>query len=113
MELEHWVVRVQGRQQVLVPLDVAVRVQAALHQDARAAKCNRLVYSLTDLVYRVNVGVRLTRPPVKRAEGADDIADVRVVDVAVNDVGDERSVVLTLPDLVGSDPDSGKVARLQ
>ena len=80
---------VQRAQQLLVPLDIKIRMQAALHQHAGAAESDRLVDPFADLVDRMHVRVGLARPAIKRAERADDVADVRVIDVAVDDVGDD------------------------
>src|SRR5690242_2591154 len=78
----------QRLQQVLVPLDIKIGMKTALHKDARSAERERLVYPLTDLVYRMDICVRLSRPAIKRAERADYVADIRVVDVPVDDVRD-------------------------
>src|SRR5689334_14623614 len=85
-------------------------MQSALHQHARAAEGYGLVNSLLDLLDRVNVGVRLPRSAVERAKRTDDVADVRVIDVSVNDVGDQRRVVLSLADLVCRDADPSDIA---
>src|SRR5690349_10117914 len=61
-------------------------MQTALHQHAGAAERDRLVDLLADLVERADVSVRRTGATIERAERADDVADVRVVDVAIDDV---------------------------
>src|SRR5689334_4496029 len=61
-------------------------MQPALHQHPRAAERDRLVDLLADLFERANVSVRCARSTVERAERADNVADVRVVDVAIDDV---------------------------
>src|SRR5205085_11003970 len=83
MELEVRVARVERAQKVFVPLDAEVRVEPALHEHAGAAEREGLVDALADVFERADVRVGLARPPVEGAEGADDVADVRVVDVAV------------------------------
>ena len=61
----------------------------ALQQNLRAAQRERLLDLPVHLVERDDVGVGVLLGAVERAELAIDVADVRVVDVAVNDVGDD------------------------
>src|SRR5688500_133807 len=61
----------------------------------------------------MNISVRLPGPAVERAERADDVADVCVIDVAVDDVRDDIGRVLPHPDLVGREPDPHKIVRFQ
>ena len=61
----------------------------------------------------MDVSVRLSRPAVKRAERADDVADVRVIDVAVDDVRDDIGRVVPHPDLVRGQADTDKIVRFQ
>ena len=64
-------------------------MQTTLHQDAGAAECDCLIDLLTNLFKRSDVCVGRTRSSIKRAEGADDVADVCVVDISVDDVGND------------------------
>ena len=75
------------REQVQVPLLVELRVMAALLQDLRATERDRLLDFLVDLVMGDHVRVVLFFRPPKRAELAVLVANVGVVDVAVDDVG--------------------------
>ena len=50
---------------------------------------------------RLSGPAELARPAIERAEGADNVADIRVVDVAINDVRDDVVLVPTLPHFVG------------
>ena len=61
----------------------------ALHQNLRAAQRDGLLDFAVHLIERDDVGVVVLFRPVKRAEFAIDVADVGVIDVAVNDVGDD------------------------
>ncbi len=103
----------QRPQQIFVPLDIKVRMQPALHQHAGAAEGDGFVDPLLDLFDRMNVGVRLSGPSVKSTEGTDDIADICVIDVAVDDVCDHVGRVLTHPDLVRGQADTDKIVRFQ
>jgi hypothetical protein len=86
-------------------------VQAALHQDARAAERDSLVNLLANLFDGADVGVWFAGATVEGAESADDVADVRVIDVAINDVGDDARRVSSLANLVGGDADARDVVR--
>ena len=61
----------------------------------------------------MNVRVGLARPPVKCTESADDVADVRVVDVAVDDVGDNVGGIFSHADLVRGEADADKIVRFE
>ena len=77
------------REQIQIPLLRQFRMMPALHQELRAAERDGLLDFFVHLVERDDVGIVILFHPVKRAELAIDIADVRVIDVAVNDVGDD------------------------
>lgn len=113
MQLEPRIFCVERAQEVLVPLDVEIRMQAALHQHARSAKLDRLVNALLDLLHRMDVCIRFTRPPIERAEGADDVANVRIIDVTVDDVGYDVGVVLASAYLVGGKADPQDILRFE
>ena len=81
--------RLDVAQQVEVPLERDVRVVPALDEDLDAAQRLRLVDLRADLLERQRVALAVLRPPVERAEAAVGDADVRVVDVPVDDVRDD------------------------
>ena len=76
-------------EQVEVPLEAQPGVMPALQQDLRAALGKGLLDLPVHLLERDHVGIRILLRPVKRAELAVDVADVGIVDVAVDDVGDD------------------------
>src|SRR5438552_2055501 len=88
-------------------------MQSALHQNAGAAEFYCLVDPFADLFDRMNVSVRLSGPPIKRTERADDVANIGIIDVTVDYVRDDLGIVLALPYLVGGDADAGEIARLE
>ena len=99
---------------VLVERERQVRVDAALEQNAGPAEVDRLLDLLADLIVREDVGLGvLGRGPVEGAELAAVDADVGVVDVAVDDVGRDRRVVLAVPDLVRRGPEGEEVPLLE
>ncbi len=89
------------RNSVLVVLDAQLRVVPALQQDLLAAERVRLADLALDLLDRQHVAFFVVRRPVERAERAERVAHVRVVDVAVDDVGHDPVRVLAPPDQVG------------
>ena len=67
----------------------------ALHENLRAAKRNGLIDFFVDLVVSDDVGVVLFFRAPKCTELAVDIADVGVVNVAIDDVGNDVVARLT------------------
>lgn len=62
-------------------------MMAALHEDLRAAEVDGFLNFLIDLIESDDVGVVVFFGAIKGAEFAIDVADVGVVDVAIDDVG--------------------------
>ena len=80
--------------QLEIPLERDVGVVAALEQDLHAADRLALVDLGADLLEAEHVALVVLGPAVERAELAVGDADVGVVDVPVDDVGDDRFRVL-------------------
>src|SRR6266568_4631752 len=74
--------------QVQVPLERDVGVVPPLHQDLYTAERFELVDLAPDLLEREHVAFGVLGSPVERAELAVGHADVSVIDVPVDDVGD-------------------------
>ena len=89
VQLEVRVACLHGTKQVLVPRDRQIGVVPALQQELTAADADGLVDLAEDLVEPQHVPVGRADLPVERAEVAARHADVGVVDVAVDDVGDD------------------------
>ena len=75
-------------EKILVPLDLEIGVQPALHQDAGAAQVERLLDLGKDGFLGQNVALGVAHRPVERAEAAIFGAEVGVVDIAVDDIRD-------------------------
>ena len=87
---------------------------AALHQQAGAAERERLLDLLEDHRLRQQVALAaIARGPVEGAEVAVGDADVRVVQVAVDDERDPARIGAAGPQLVGGAADRDEVARLE
>ena len=63
--------------------------QAALNADFRCAKLPGLERFLPDLFRRQKISIRLARTAAEGAEFASDEANIRKVDVAIDDIGHE------------------------
>ena len=87
---------------------------ASLHEEAGAADRERLLDLLVDHRLRQEVALaHVSRPPVEGAEVAVGDADVRVVEVPVDDERDLRRIRHAVADLVGDATDSDEIARPQ
>ncbi len=76
--------------EIQIPLERDVGVVPPLHEDLDAAERLALVDLATDLLEAQHVALEVLGPAVKRTELAVRDADVGVVDVAIDDVGDDR-----------------------
>src|SRR5205814_1220657 len=106
--------RLDRGEEILVVVDAEVGVVAALHEEAGAAERERLLDLLEDDRLRQQVALALVaRPAVEGAEVAVGDAEVRVVEVAIDDEGDALRVVQPVADLVRGAPDGDEVAGAQ
>src|ERR1051325_7433195 len=87
--------------QLQVPLERDVRIVPALEEALHPADRFALVDLLADLLERQHVALAVPGAPVERAELAVGDADVGVVDVPVDDVGDDVLGVELPAPLVG------------
>jgi hypothetical protein len=101
-------------EEVFVVADVEIGVVAALHQNAGAAKVERLLDLLEDdrLREQITLGA-IARRAIERAEVAVGDAHVRVVQVAVDDERDPVRIGAARPQLVRRAADGHEVARLE
>src|SRR3569623_39219 len=77
------------RKQVKIPLHGECRMMAALHENLRAAERHRFLYFAIHLLESDDVSIRVALCAIERAELAIDVANVGVVNVAINDVSDD------------------------
>src|SRR6266705_937929 len=99
-------------QHLLVPVNFQIGMQAALHQHACPAKFYRLANLVVD-------GFKIEDVPlfsfgslqwtIKRAERAVFGAEVRVINVAIDDVGDHALGMQFAPDGVGLHADANQI----
>src|SRR5437667_97028 len=69
-----------------LPLARQFRMVPTLHQNLNSARRRKLVEFLIDLLEREHVMVLVAFRPIKCAEFAVNVAHVRVVDIAIDDV---------------------------
>ena len=62
---------------------------ATLHEDLGAAECDGFFNLFVNLVERDYVGIVILFDPVKCTELAINVADIGVIDIAIDDVGDD------------------------
>src|SRR5688572_19752397 len=91
MQLELRVTRLDRAEEILIPLNRKIRVVAALQQELVSTDRNRLVDLVEDLLEPEHVPLAVPDLAIERAEVAARHADVRVIDVAVDDVVTTRS----------------------
>jgi hypothetical protein len=96
-------------EQILIPLDFQIRMQAALHEHARAAQLDGFLDLLIDHLVRQEVTFGVAHGPVKGAEAAILGAEVGVVDIAIDDVGNDALGVPLAADGVGGHPETDQV----
>src|SRR6516164_1257242 len=73
-------------QQIQVVVNSELGVMTALHQNLDPADCNKLINLLIDLFLVQDVVIRIFFGPIKRTKFAINVADVGVVNVAINDI---------------------------
>src|SRR6476661_6364795 len=78
-------------QEIDVPLEWQFRMMPALHQDLYSASSSELVQLLIKLLEAQHVMIFVAFGSIERAELAVNIANVRVIDVAIDDVGHDRA----------------------
>src|SRR3954453_17110300 len=94
MQLEGRVLLLHRTKQVLVPFERQVWIVAALEQQLPTAQRDRLVDLPEDLLEPEHVAFRRTHRTIKGTEVTARHADVRVIDVAIDDVSDDLVGVL-------------------
>src|SRR4051812_1215347 len=103
----NWVMPLDIAHQLQIPLEWDVGVMPALKQNLNATDRLALVDLGSDLLEAQDIAFCVFGPAVERAEFAVGNADVRVVDVPVDDIGDH--VLRVLPPPLGI----GQLSQLQ
>ncbi len=98
-----------GPKQVLIPIDLQIGVQTALHKDAGTPNVDGFLDLLEDDFPRQNVPFLVPQRPVEGAEAAILGAKVGVVDVAIDDIGNHTLGMQPPAQRVGSHADADEV----
>src|ERR1700722_15857963 len=101
-----------GAQQILIPLDFQLRVQSALHQNAGTAEVDGLLNLVENHFLRMDVAFRMTHGPVERAEAAILGAEIRVVDIAIDNVAHHPVRVQLAANGISRHPDANEVVAV-
>ena len=88
-------------------------MQSALHQNARPTERDRFVNLRANLIDRAHVGVGRARPAIECAERADDVTYIRIVNVSIDDVGDDVVRMTSFPHFVGRGAYASNVVGLK
>src|SRR5262245_49458032 len=84
-------------------------MQSALHQYAGTAQVDRLLDLLEDRLLGQNVALGVPHGAIERTEAAILRAEVRVVDIAIDDVADDPFRVPAPANCVGFHPDARQI----
>src|SRR5437764_14861860 len=89
VNIDVWIFFADVTQQIDIPLKRQFRMMSPLHQDLNTADGRQFVEFLIDLLEREDVMIFILLRAIKCAELAVNIANVRVIDVSIHDVGDD------------------------
>src|SRR5215813_13079137 len=89
MNVDVWIFFPDVTQQIEIPLERQFRMMPPLHQDLNTTNGRKFVQFLIDLLEREHVMIFIFLRSIKRAELAVNIANVRVIDVSIDDVSDD------------------------
>ena len=98
-----------GAQQIFIPFDLQVGVQSALHEDPRPAEIERLLDLFEDHFVRVEIPFSVAHRPVERAKAAVFRAEVRVIDVPVDDIGNDAVRMMFTPHRIRFHADADQI----
>src|ERR1051325_5451084 len=88
-------------------------MQAALHQYPGSTECDGFIDLLINLVKRSYICVGCTGSPVKRAECAHNVADIRVIDIPIDYVSDDIVRMTLCANFICRNTHAGDVVRLE
>src|SRR5436190_13598122 len=100
-------------QQIFVPLDLEIGMQAALHQDAGSTQVDGLLDLVEDRFLRQDIALGMPHRAVESAEAAIFRTEIRVVDVAVDNVADYAFGMQLAAHRVGRHTDTDQVIALE
>ena len=113
MKLKTRILVMKLAKQILVPFDAKVGMQSTLHQYAGTTESDGLIDFDANLVQGSNVSIGCTGSAVEGTERTNNVADVGVIDIAIDDVGNNIGRMFSLADLVSGRADAGDIMRFQ
>src|SRR4051794_33358891 len=96
-------------EQIFIPLDLQIRMKSALHQDAGSTEIECFLDLAENDVLREDVAFLVPKRPVKRAEAAVLGTEIRVINVAIDNVRSDSFRVEFPPDRVGLHADADQI----
>ena len=87
-------------QKLLVVIDFQIGVDTALHENSGSAKGEGFFDLLVNDMFRQNIGFRIALDAIERAERAELPADIRVIDIPVDDIADDIIRMKPFPDSI-------------
>src|SRR5262249_33623017 len=75
--------------EALVIVDLQILMNTALHENSRPAQHQRFFDFLINHVIRQNIGLWIALDSIERAEGAEFFTNIRVVNIAIDDIADD------------------------
>src|SRR6266576_7107979 len=83
-------------QKIEIPLERQLWMMPALHQDLNTARGGEFLKFFINLLEREHVMIFIAFRAIKRAELAVNIADVRVIDVSIDNVGHDLAPAIAV-----------------
>ena len=105
--------RLDRPQQIFIPLDLQIRMQPALKQNPGPAQINRFLNLVEDNFARKHITFRMPHGPIERAEAAVLRAEIRVVNIPVDDIRDHALRMKLPPQGVRLHPDPDQVVGIE
>src|SRR5882672_3446359 len=89
MDVDHGKAALDMRKKVQIPLHGKLGMMAPLHENLRPTERDRFLDFAVDFLMGNHVGVLVSFHAIEGAEFAINVANVGVIDVAINDVSDD------------------------
>ena len=96
MDINMWILFADVPEPFQIPIQRQFRMVPALHQDLNPARRGKFVEFFVELFPAQHVMVGVFFRPVERAKLAVDVADVRVIDVAIDDVSHDFAAAIAV-----------------
>ena len=86
MNIDVWILSPNVMQKIDIPRERQFWMMHALHQNLHPASRGKFIQLLIDLLEAKNIMILIALRPIKRAEFAVNVADIGIVNIAIDDV---------------------------